>query len=70
MAMDFIVFAGLGWIASGIVSLFVWFEENSSAVGNPSDMLYIGIFVIAVGLSIIIKRRAINEMMEQKIAKR
>jgi hypothetical protein len=81
-----ILIPALGWICSGIISLFVWYLQNGSVVCNypeipvnatksqiaslcrcngPMGLLYIGIFVIIVGIALILENKKLAEMMDK-----
>lgn len=67
-----IFFAGSGWILAGVISLIGWSIEVTDSAANPSNLLYTGIFVLVVGLSLFALNKKIEAIMEkmQKAAKR
>ncbi|MCL4372116.1 hypothetical protein M1373_02230 [Candidatus Marsarchaeota archaeon] len=64
-----IVFAGLGWVASGITAVAVFFIINGQ--GRPDyGMLIIGTLLFAVGIGIIGERKKIGSIRQRLIAKK
>ena len=51
---------GLGWIASGIVSIGAWSIRHT----NGNGLLYIAIFVILVGISLLAMNERIGKLID------
>ncbi len=60
-----IFFAGSGWILAGVISLIGWSIEVSDGAANPSNLLYTGIFVLAVGLALFASNKRISALMDK-----
>lgn len=55
-----VILPGIGWIASGIVSIYAWHINPSSS----SNLLYIGTFVIFIGILLFLANAKIGEMVD------
>lgn len=55
-----VIIPGIGWIASGIVSICTWLVR----AGSSSNMLYIGILVILVGISLFLLNGRIGKIID------
>jgi hypothetical protein len=62
--------AGYGWIGAGVVSLFTWhiIVIRHLPSSNPDGMLYLGAFVLVVGIAILAARRHIDALIDRKTA--
>ena len=66
-----VLMAGFGWIGAGIVSFATWYMLSTKHIytaSNPSNMLYISILVAIVGISVLVFRKRINRIIEEKRA--
>jgi hypothetical protein len=67
-----ILFAGIGWIAAGVVSLSGWWLETGGGFcqcSNPSNLFYTGTLVIAVGLALLLLNKKIEKIRERMVRK-
>lgn len=55
-----VIIPAIGWIASGIVSICTWLVR----AGSSSNMLYIGILVILVGISLFLLNGRIGKIID------
>ena len=65
-----VLMAGYGWIGAGVVSLFTWhiIVVKHLPSSNPDGMLYLGSFVLVVGIAILAARRRIDALIDRKTA--
>ena len=65
-----VLMAGYGWIGAGVVSLFTWhiIMIRHLLSSNPDGMLYLGAFVLVVGIAILAARRRIDALVDRKTA--
>ena len=65
-----VLMAGYGWIGAGVVSLFTWhiIVIRHLPSSNPNGMLYLGAFVLVVGIAILAARRRIDALVDRKTA--
>ncbi|MCL4388748.1 MAG: hypothetical protein M1564_00270 [Candidatus Marsarchaeota archaeon] len=65
-----VLMAGYGWIGAGVVSLFTWhiIVIRHLPSSNPNGMLYLGAFVLVVGIAILAARRCIDALIDRKTA--
>jgi uncharacterized membrane protein HdeD (DUF308 family) len=57
-----ILIPAIGWIISGVISLVVWVIERNRT--NNSGLLYIGIFVIIIGIALLFTSKKIAKIMD------
>ncbi|MEM3841561.1 MAG: hypothetical protein QXN59_02630 [Candidatus Micrarchaeaceae archaeon] len=63
-----ILMAGFGWIGAGMVNLFTWYIIYTRGIpsGNPDASLLLSVLVFAVGISVLVLRRKINNIIDEK----
>ena len=63
-----VLMAGYGWIGAGVVSLFTWhiIMIRHLPSSDPNGMLYLGAFVLVVGIAILAARRRIDALIDRK----
>ncbi|EQD36954.1 conserved hypothetical protein, membrane [mine drainage metagenome] len=64
-----VLMAGFGWIGAGIVSFATWYTISirvSTGFSNPSGMLYLSVLVTIVGILVLVFRRKIDRIVEEK----
>jgi hypothetical protein len=56
-----VLLPAFGWIASGIICLTVWKIEFT----HPTNTLYLGIFVILVGIALLLLNKRIGKLIDK-----
>ncbi len=58
-----VAISGIGWIASGIVSIGTGYVLSGRALeGNPGNLIYIGVLLIAIGIVMLAIRNRVAEV--------
>ncbi len=67
-----ILLAGLGWIVAGVISIEGWKIElgRLGASAAPSNLLYTGILVLAIGAALLLMNKRITALEESMLAER
>jgi len=63
-----VLMPAMGWMASGVISIAAWSRESArlycSTCQNHAGLLYIGVFVIIVGIMLLLFNARIGKIID------